>query len=155
MTPGSAKKIGSRKALVAATIGLIIAFLIITSFFEGNVFWLGEWYYLINIGIGVAIFYAMAYYFGRSAGYEILIKKKNTATVGVKYGVFTLLVSAFLLGWTGFVQEGMELQDSFWDSFEDYVYKPFFWITAIGIFPAIGVGILFGRWIKKSGANQE
>ena len=155
MTSENAKKIGSRKALVVASIGVIIAFLIMTLFAGGDFLWLGKWYYLINIVIGVAIFYAMAYYFGRSAGYEILIKKKNAPTVGVKYGLFTLLVSAFLLGWTGFVQEGMEAQDTFWDSFEDYVYKPFFWITAIGIFPAIGVGIFFGRWIKKSGANQE
>ena len=153
MTPESAKKIGSKKALVAASIGVVIAFLIMTLLAGSDFLWLGEWYYLINIAIGVAIFYAMAYFLGRSAGHEILIQKKHAATVGVKYGVFTLFLSAFLLGWTGFVQEGLEPQDTFWDSFEDYVFKPFFWISAMGIFPAIGVGILFGRWIKKSGEN--
>jgi undecaprenyl pyrophosphate phosphatase UppP len=44
----------------------------------------------------------------------------------------------------------MEPYDTFWDSFEDYIFKPFFWITLIGFLPAILVGILFGKWIKKS-----
>jgi hypothetical protein len=44
----------------------------------------------------------------------------------------------------------MEPYDTFWDSFEDYIFKPFFWIMIIGIIPAILVGRKFGKWVKRS-----
>ena len=150
MTPELAKNIGIKKALQSATIGLLVVFLFMTLLARGNFFWLAEWNYLINIIIGIAILYGLAYLFGKNAGNEILIKKKDSDKVGAKYGVLILIITAFLFGWTGFVQEGMEPYDTFWDSFEDYIFKPFFWIIVIGIIPAILVGIQFGRWIKKS-----
>ena len=150
MTPEIAKNIGIKKALQSATIGLLIAFLFMTLLAGGNFLWLKEWSYLINIIIGIGIFYGLAYLFGKKAGYEILIKKKDSGSVGAKYGMIILIITAFLVGWVGFFQEGMEPYDTFWDSFEDYIFKPFFWIMAIGIIPAIIVGIQFGKWIKKS-----
>lgn len=150
MTPELAKNIGIKKALQCATIGLLIAFLFMTMLAGWNFLWLADWYYLINIIIGIGIFYGLAYLFGKNAGYEILIKKKDSNKVGAKYGFLTLIITAFLVGWTGFVQEGMEPYDTFWDSFEDYIFKPFFWIMVTGFLPAILVGILFGKWIKKS-----
>ena len=113
-----------------------------------------DWNYWINIIIGIVIFYGLAYLFGKNAGNEILIKKMDSDKVGAKYGFLTLIITAFLVGWTGFVQEGMEPYDTFWDSFEDYIFKPFFWIMVIGILPARLVGMLFGKWIKKSCSNQ-
>ncbi len=150
MTPELAKKTGIKKGLQSATIGLLFAFLFMTLLAGGNILWLAEWSYLINIIIGIGIFYGLAYWFGKNAGYEILIKKKDYEKVGIKYGILTLIITAFLVGWTGFIQEGMEPYDTFWDSFEDYIFKPFFWIMVIGIFPAVLVGIQFGKWIKKS-----
>ena len=79
-----------------------------------------------------------------------MIKKKDSDKVGAKYGILILIITAFLVGWTGFIQEGMEPYDTFWDSFEDYIFKPFFWIMVIGFIPAILVGIQFGKWIKRS-----
>jgi hypothetical protein len=150
MTPEIAKNIGIKKALQSATIGILIAFLFMMLLAGGNPQWMLEWNYWINIIIGIGIFYGLAYWFGKNAGYEILIKKKDSDKVGAKYGFLTLIITAFLVGWTGFVQEGMEPYDTFWDSFEDYIFKPFFWITLIGFLPAILVGILFGKWIRKS-----
>ncbi len=109
-----------------------------------------------NIGIKkaiqsatIGIFYGFAYWFGKNAGYEILINKKDSDKVEAKYGFLTLIITTFLVGWTGSVQAGNEPYDTFWDSFEDYIFKPFFWITFIGVLPAIFVGILFGKWIRK------
>tara|TARA_R110000868_G_scaffold261995_1_gene520368 strand:+ start:5929 stop:6516 length:588 start_codon:yes stop_codon:yes gene_type:complete len=150
MTPEIAKNIGIKKALQSATIGILIAFLFMMLLAGGNPQWMTEWNYWINIIIGIGIFYGLAYWFGKNAGYEILIKKKDSDKVGAKYGFLTLIITAFLVGWTGFMQEGMEPYDTFWDSFEDYIFKPFFWITVIGFLPAILVGILFGKWIKKN-----
>ncbi len=150
MTPERAKNIGIKKALQSTTIGILIAFLFMMLLAGGNPQWMVEWNYWINIIIGIVIFYGLAYLFGKNAGYEILIKKKDSDKVGAKYGFLILTITAFLVGWTGFVQEGMEASDTFWDSFEDYIFKPFFWITLIGLLPAILVGILFGKWIKKS-----
>ncbi|MGY5353513.1 hypothetical protein [Wenyingzhuangia sp. IMCC45467] len=150
MTPEIAKKIGIKKAFQSASIGIIISFLFMTLLAGGNILWLVKWNYLINIIIGIGVFYGLAYWFGKNAGYEILIEKKNHEKVGIKYGILTLILTAILVGWTGFVQEGMEPYDTFWNSFEDYIFKPFFWITLIGIIPAILVGIKFGKWIKKS-----
>ena len=150
MTPEFAKKIGIKKAMRAATIAIGIAFFVMTIFTGGNLLWMLDWGYMINIIIGIGILYGLAYMFGKNAGYEILIKKRNSGVVGAKYAVLILLLTAFLAGWTGFVQEGMEPSDTFWDSFEDYIFKPFFWILLVGILPSILVGILFGKWIKKS-----
>jgi hypothetical protein len=150
MTPEIAKNIGIKKAMQSATIGILIAFLIMTLFAGGSPQWMVEWNYWINIIIGIGIFYGLAYLFGKNAGNEILIKKKDSDKVGAKYGLLTLIITAFLVGWTGFVLEGMEPYDTFWNSFRDYIFKPFFWITLIGFLPAFLVGILFGKWIKKS-----
>ncbi|MFP2996840.1 hypothetical protein ABN763_13060 [Spongiivirga sp. MCCC 1A20706] len=150
MTPEIAKKIGVKRALQYATVGILIAFFFMTLLAGGNLRWMTEWNYWINIVIGIGVFYGLAYWSGRNAGYEILIKKKDDSKVGIKYGILTLIITAFLVGWTGFVQEGIEPYDRFWDSFEDYVFKPFFWIIVIGTIPAILVGIQFGKWIKKS-----
>jgi hypothetical protein len=150
MTPEKAKNIGIKKAMQSATIGILIAFLIMTLLAGGSPQWMVEWNYWINIIIGIGIFYGLAYLFGKNAGNEILIKKKDSGKVGAKYGLLTLIITSFLVGWTGFVQEGMEPYDTFWNSFRDYIFKPFFWITLIGFLPAFLVGILFGKWIKKS-----
>ena len=155
MTPELAKNIGIKRAIQSATIGLSIAFLFMTLLAGGSLLWMADWNYWINIIIGIVIFYGLAYLFGKNAGYEILIKKKDSDKVGAKYGFLTLIITAFLVGWTGFVQEGMEPYDTFWDSFEDYIFKPFFWIMVIGILPALLIGMLFGKWIKKATQNNN
>ncbi len=150
MNPKLAKRIGIEKALLSATIGILIAFLFMTILAGGNFLWLVEWKYPINLIIGITVFFGLALIFGKNAGYVILVKRKDSERVGAKYGFLILLITAFLAGWTGFVQEGMEPYDTFWESFEDYIFKPFFWIMVIGFIPAIIVGIYFGRWIRKS-----
>ena len=63
MTPEIAKNIGIKKAMQSATIGILIAFLIMTLFAGGSPQWMVEWNYWINIIIGIGIFYGLAYLF--------------------------------------------------------------------------------------------
>lgn len=165
-----AKKIGIQKSLKSATIGVVIIYIIfiIGADKEGFVYsllWIFTYQYRMNVLIGLLIFYFFAYIFGRKAGYEILIdKRKWYKLIGVKYAMLTLLITAFLFGWTGYFQEGINIPDVFLNApvefieeykaqqepFYDYVFKPFFWITLVGSIPAVIVGMLFGRSIKKS-----
>ena len=87
LTPEVAKNIGIKKALQSATIGMLLAFLFMMLLAGGSLEWMVEWNYWINIIIGIGIFYGLAYWFGKNAGYEILIKKKNYEKVGMKYEI--------------------------------------------------------------------
>lgn len=166
-----AKKIGRRKSLKSATIGVILIYIIFVigadkeGFIYYSLVWIFTHHYRMNILIGILIFYFFAYLVGGKAGYEILIEKKRWyKLIGVKYAMVVLLITAFLFGWTGYFQEGLSVPEIFSDApaefieaykaqqepFHDYVFKPFFWITLVGCIPAVIVGMLFGRSIKKS-----
>jgi len=150
MNQENAKRIGVKKAFKSVTIALVVAYLIMVLFSAGDFLWILDFNYKINILIGILIVYGLAYFFGGKAGYEILIKKKDSEKIGAKYAIIILMITAFLVGWTGFLQEGMEINDTFWDSFEDYIFKPLFWIIAFGIIPTIIIGIFFGNSIKRN-----
>jgi hypothetical protein len=153
MTREIAENIGIKVALKSVTIGILIAYLIPTILVIGDgiqaVLWIFKISYWINIVIGILIFYACGYYFGKKAGIEILINKKDYQKVGAKYGFLTLIVTAFLSSWIGFFQEGIDSVGTIDNPFEDYIFKPMFWILLFGFLPAILVGMLFGKWIKK------
>lgn len=164
-----ATKIGRIKSLKSATIGVLIIYIIFVigadkEGFVYSLFWVFTYQYRINILIGILIFYFFAYIVGGKAGYEILIEKKRWyKLIGVKYAMVVLLITAFLFGWTGYFQEGLSVPKIFSDAspefieaykaqqepFHDYVFKPFFWIMLVGSIPAVIVGMLFGRSIKK------
>jgi len=153
MTKKIAENIGIKLALKSVTIGIIIAYLIPTLLVIGDgisaALWIFKINYWINIVIGVLIFYVCGYFFGKRAGYEILIMKKDHQKVGAKYGFLTLLVTTFLTSWIGFFQEGIDNIGTIDEPFYDYIFKPMFWVILFGIIPSILLGLLFGKWIKK------
>ena len=159
MTRKIAENIGIRVALKSVTIGLILAYLIPTILFIGDginaMLWIFEIDYWVNILTGVVIFYACGYLFGKKAGYEILIKKKDHQKVGAKYGFFTLFVTVFLTSWVGFFQEGINNIGTLDNPFYDYIFKPLFWVLLFGCIPSIIIGLLFGRWIKNNGKQKS
>jgi hypothetical protein len=153
MTKEIAEKIGIKLALKSVTIGILIAYLIPTLLVIGDgisaVLWIFEISYWINIVIGILIFYVCGFFFGKKAGIEILIKKKDYQKVGAKYGFLTLIVTAILSSWIVFFQEGIDSIGTIDNPFEDYIFKPMFWILLFGFLPSILVGMLFGKWIKN------
>ena len=56
-----------------------------------------------------------------------------------------LLTTAFLSCGTGFIQEGIVHVGTDDNPFEDYIFKPLYWVTVFGAIPAFIVGIWFGR----------
>ena len=154
MTEELAKKTGSRQALISVSIGLLIAQLIMTwlssdSGWINGFLWFVPFSYKLNIIIGATIMLLCGHFFGQRAGIEILIKKKHYTWVGFKYGMSTLLTTAFLASWTGFFQEGIDHIGTNDEPIIDYIFKPVFWIFIFGLIPVLLVGFWFGRQIKK------
>lgn len=149
-----AKKIGSRQGVLSVGMGLLIAQLIMTWFSSGNgivqgFFWFTTFSYNLNIVIGAIIMLISGHFFGQLAGKAILIKKRNYILTGFLCGMAILMTTAFLSSWTGFFQEGLDNIGTNDNPFNDYIFKPVYWIFSFGIFPVFLVGIWFGRKIKK------
>ncbi|MEI6946714.1 hypothetical protein V9K67_05885 [Paraflavisolibacter sp. H34] len=161
MTAEEAKKIGSRQGLISIGWGLIIAQLIMTLFisldkgFIKAFFWFANVEYKLNILIGAIIMLLCGHFYGQIAGTQIIVKNRNFIVVGILCGMAVLLTTAFLCGWTGFFQEGLDNTGTNDNPFEDYIYKPFFWVTTFGIVPALLVGIWFGGQIKRKGRRRN
>ena len=152
------KKIGSKQGLKSVGIGLSIAQLIMTLFNSvQGFFWAFFWFinvsFSLNIAIGVIIMITLGYFYGQSAGEEILIKKRNCFGAGIKYGMVTLLMTSFLASWIGFFQECTNSSDTLIQSFENYIITPVFSIFIFGFIPVLLVGIWFGWQIKKHENN--
>lgn len=152
----TAKQIGQRLAIKSGLIGLFIAYTIFGGLLYSwdmkllkAVFWIFDvefWYHLI---IGATGLLTMAYFFGRLAGVEILIKKRNELLTGIKYGLLTLVTGTLIGSSVGFIQEGIDNIGGFGNPFYDYYFKPMYWVTIYGIVPVIIVGLWFGRQIKR------
>jgi hypothetical protein len=157
MTETEAKKIGSRQGLISVGLGLLIAQLIMTTLISSDkgffkaFFWFTTINYKLNIFIGAIIMLLSGHFFGQLAGKAILIKKSNFILVGFLCAISVLLTTAFFSGWTGFIQEGIDNIGNNDNPFEDYIFKPLYWVTIFGIVPALLVGIWFGGQIKRKG----
>ena len=151
-----AKKTGAKYALKSIAIGVLLFYLIPTIIFLlGNfslksLLWVTEldvynWLFILN---WIFFFFLFAFIFGRKAGFEILIKKKDYEKIGMKYGVLTLICASFSGCLLGFFWEGFDNIGTGDDPFNDYFFKPIFWLTIFGILPSILVGRWFGKKIK-------
>jgi hypothetical protein len=157
VTVSEAKKIGSRQGLLSVGLGLLIAQATMTYFnypYSGLVqafFWFTSVGYWLNVLIGVVIMLACGHYYGQLAGNLILIKKWNFLLIGFLSGISVIMTTSFFASWTGFIQEGIDNVGTYDDPFYDYIFKPMYWITLIGLIPSIIVGIWFGWRIRLKG----
>ncbi len=154
MNDEDAKQIGAILALKSVGIGILIAqsiFIFLT--FEGsflkNFFWFVDVDYKLNLIIGLLAFTICGNFYGRIAGYEILIKKEDYTWIGIKYAFLTLLSTAFISSLVGFFQEGIGKDGGF----SDYILKSTFLISLFGIIPVLVVGFWFGWRIHRKGKN--
>jgi hypothetical protein len=161
MTEKEAKRIGSKQGIISVLIGLLIAQLIMTIMISSDqgfykaFFWFSTIDYKLNIFIGAIIMILCGHFYGQFSGKAILIKKWNFILVGFLCGMAVLLTTAFLAGWTGFIQEGIDNIGTGDNPFEDYIFKPLFWVTIFGAIPALIVGIWFGGRIKVKGKKLD
>ena len=154
MTEEKAKQIGIRQGLISVGVGLLIAQLIMTFLSSekgllNGFLWFIDFHYNLNLVICIVIMATCGYFFGQQAGVEILIKDRNFKWVGIKYGFATLMTTAFLSSWTGFFQEGVNKIGTNDNPFNDYIFKPLFWVFFFGLIPVLIVGYWFGRQINK------
>ena len=161
MTERDAKRIGSKQGLISVGFGLLIAQLIMTTLISSDqgflkaFFWFTTIDYKLNIFIGAIIMLACGHFYGQLAGKAILINKKNFILIGFLCGMAVLLTTAFLAGWTGIIQEGIDNIGTSDNSFKDYIFKPLFWVAIFGAIPAFLVGIWFGGQIKVKGRKLD
>lgn len=161
MTEKEAKRIGSKQGLISVVLGLLIAQLIMTLMISSDegfykaFFWFSTIEYKLNIFIGAMIMLLCGHFYGQLAGRAILIKNRNFILMGFLCGMAVLLTTAFLAGWTGFIQEGIDNIGTNDNPFEDYIFKPLFWVTIFGAIPAFLFGIWFGGQIKVKGRKLE
>lgn len=161
MTERDAKRIGSKQGLISVGLGLLIAQLIMTAMISSDkgffkaFFWFTEIDYKLNIFIGAIIMLLCGQFYGQLAGKAILIRNRHFVLVGFLCGMAVLLTTAFLACWTGFIQEGIDNIGTNDNPFEDYIFKPLFWVTIFGAIPAFIVGIWFGGQIKVKGRKLE
>lgn len=162
MTEEEAKSIGSSQAIISVWIGLLIAYLIMAYFSssweqEGilkGISWIIEIEFKLNLFIGVMIMLLSGHFFGKIAGKAIIIKRRNFGITGILCGLGVLFSTAIFSGWTGFFREGIDNINTPDDPFEDYILKPFYWITFFGLIPACVVGLWFGWRIKVKGEKN-
>jgi hypothetical protein len=152
----TAKVIGRRCAIKGAVAGLCIAYLIFAVAmlswepdFKKALFWIVDVEFKLHLSIAAIGLLTMAYFFGQFAGIEILIKKRNYWLTGVKYSILTVFTGTLIGSSVGFFQEGLRNIGGFGNPFYDYYFKPMFWVAWVGTIPAVIVGLLFGRQIKK------
>lgn len=155
----TAKQIGSRIAVRSALIGIATAYLIMTTLIgldEGitAIFWISDVDYWPNLLLGAVGLILMGYLFGQRAGIEIIEKRKDYSWVGIKYGFFTLLTGTLIGSTLGFLQEGIDNIGTHDNPFEDYYFKPLFWVTVFGLIPVVLVGLWFGKQIKKKWKSE-
>jgi hypothetical protein len=160
MTETEAKKIGSRQGLICVGLGLLIAQLIMTWMTSDDgiikgFLWFTTINYKLNILIGAIIMLLCGHFYGQIAGSQIIIKKRNHILIGFLTGIAVLITTAFLCGWTGFFQEGIDNIGTEDNPFQDYIIKPLFWVAIFGIVPALLVGIWFGGQIKRKGKKRS
>jgi hypothetical protein len=162
MTALIAKKIGRRQGLIFSVLGVLIAQLIIVFMIGSNeenlikkFFWFNSVNYKFNLLIVVLILVACGFFYGQIAGSAILFKKRHFVLVGFLTGLATLLTTAFLCGWTGFFQEGSSKIGMEDDPFEDYILKPFYWVSLYGLIPSGLVGIWLGKQIELKGRKYN
>ena len=157
MTIENAKNIGAKQGLISVIVGIIIAHLIMTLMISSDngfvygFFWITRIDYWYHILIGCLIMILCGYFYGRIAGKEILINKRNYILVGFLTGMAILLTTGFLGGITGFIEEGIDNIGTNDNPFYDYLFKPFFWIGLFGLIPSLIVGLIFGKEIKRKG----
>jgi len=150
ITEETAKKTGAKQALKFVSVGLGIAYLIM-SLLAGPLFLIEATSLYLNLICAIVIMYILGFFYGQRAGIAILIKEKNYIWIGFLYALLTLVTTIFLASWVGFFQYGINKIGTPDDPFVDYIGRPMFAITIYGLIPVIGVGIWFGTSIFKKG----
>jgi len=142
------KKIGYTQAFKAITVGLAIAYLIMS--LMAGPFWLFQVDYSPTIIFAAITTYFVGYYFGGLTAIWIFKKKRLAILFGIIGGFLIVWCATFIGSLVELIKEGLPNKSEISEPFHDYVYKPMALVTMFGFLPIVLVGIWFGLSIKKA-----
>ena len=137
--------IGRQQAVLFATIGLIMALLLVFVM-AGTIprFMLDIWH---SVAIAVGALYFAAGMLGMAAG-SLIDRFRQPAVisgiVGIGLAESTLLIAAVAGAGVGFIAHSRE-----GGAFADYIGKPVFWVMLVGSLPALVLGIIYAYRVRK------
>ncbi|HTL81559.1 MAG TPA: hypothetical protein VL651_07635 [Bacteroidia bacterium] len=154
----SPREIGYMQAFKAITVGLIIAFLIMTLF--AGIAWIINPEFSAKILLAVVVMYVSGYFFGGMAGWLIIKKRFPSVLIGIAAGLLITWSATFAGSLIGYFAEGVYGSYRDEQAAFDYIVKPLYWVTLFGLIPILGVGIWYGisidmRWRKIIKAKKD
>lgn len=105
--------------------------------------------FLLNLGFGILFLIIASYYIGQKMQKLICYKKWNSILTGMIGLILILIFGTFGGSTVGFIEEGLQSNDSFYEAIVDYYYKPFFWVLLFGFIPTLISGGILGGFIKN------
>lgn len=140
------KTVGMHKAIFCASIGLLTALVI--NLLLGTI--VLAFNFPVPVIAGVIGLYACAYFYGKIAG-QIVHR--------IGAGNFNVWLIGIILAWSCVITMGLvgssiyffkELNDStLSETFFDYIFKPVFWVGFFGVIPALILGLVWAKQMKK------
>lgn len=155
MTLKEANKIGSRLAIKAVLIGILIAYLIMSLLvstgegYKDAFLWFLDINFGLNVFFGVGVMILSGHFIGQLAARLILLKEWDYIFTGIFAGFAIITTTTFFASLLGYFQEGV--YQNYGSPFYDYVIKPIITITIFGFVPIVFVGIWFGIRVYKRG----
>lgn len=140
--------IGAIQALKASAVSLIIAWLLSSLVFGGPL-WIYRFNYAGTIVASMLMMLLFSAFSGAVAGIFIIRYQINRYAIGVACGILILQATALGGSLIQFYNEGILGGSSLSDAVEDYILKPWFWVTWFGILPAIAVGVWYGNSVYE------
>ena len=155
-----ARRIGRNLAIVSTLIGIAIVYVFGMMWHWWDAYWILDFEFRNNVAVAALGGLVAAYFFGQSAGTDILIGKRNEYWTGIMYGLLVLVTGALVGCSVGFIGHLVNDKGTDVDALPDvnpffaYYLMPLAWVTGFGITPVIVVGLWFGWQIKKQGQKE-
>jgi len=155
MTENEAKKTGVKVIIIGIMIGLLVAILIM-AWLDGGLGGFGDFLkrLLSNFFVALISLFYFGYLFGKKAGIDIIIKKRNAYWISLKTSFLTLMLGTFFGSLVGFFVEGL-MNESFADAAFNYIVKPFYWVLFFGVPFLLIISGLLGWQIKRNGKDKS
>ena len=105
--------------------------------------------FALNLIIGIAFLTVGSFYIGKRMQKLICGNRWNSVLTGMTGLMLILIIGTFGGSTVGFIDFGLESNDTLSELIVDYYFKPFFWILLFGFLPTLVSGGILGGIIKR------
>lgn len=152
---------GKSLTIIFTTLGLIVAGLIMMSFFPGSqkpysglVGFIQE--FPLNLTIGIIALYISSYFIGGEMQKRISNQKKNPFVTGIIGSILILLIGIIAGSTVAYIKEGIGNEmTTIPEAIKNYYFKPIFWVVFFGFIPVCILGSILGRLIQKASLQNN